>query len=342
MLQVAIIGAGFSGLACAGQLRRHGHRAVLFDKGRGPGGRASSRREGDESLDLGAQYFSVRDAAFAAEVDRWEAAGVATPWPPSSYRVDASGAWHEEGDDQHRYCGTPRMSAITRHLAAPHELFAATRVTRLTDRLDGWWLEDPQGDSYGPFDRVVVTAPAAQAEPLLRPHDEALAQACREIRMLPCWSAWVRFDTALTLEGIDADWPVVRFDQGPLRLAVRQNRKPGREHQSETLSLLARDEWSQRHLEDDAEDVVSRLTAALQKALATRLPTGSSLPQITASGAHRWRYATADLTLAAPDHRLGEDGLALAGDGLRGGRIEDAWLSGVHVAEALHRTATDA
>lgn len=187
---------------------------------------------------------------------------------------------------------------------------------------------------------MVVTAPAAQAEPLLRPHDEALAKACRDIRMLPCWSAWIRFDSALPLEGIDADWPVIRFDQGPLHLAVRQNRKPGREHQSETVTLLARDEWSQRHLEDAPEDVANRLTAALHQALETRLPSAAGLPQVTASGAHRWRYATADSTLAAPDHRLGEDGLALAGDGLRGGRIEDAWLSGVHVAEALHRTTS--
>ena len=42
--EIAIIGAGISGLMAATYLAEKGRNYVLFDKGRGPGGRMNSRR----------------------------------------------------------------------------------------------------------------------------------------------------------------------------------------------------------------------------------------------------------------------------------------------------------
>lgn len=57
-MRIAVIGAGIAGLACADELRRHDHPVTLFDKGRGPGGRMSTRRldtpAGQASFDHGA------------------------------------------------------------------------------------------------------------------------------------------------------------------------------------------------------------------------------------------------------------------------------------------------
>jgi renalase len=82
---VAIIGAGMAGLSCANVLADSGWTVTLFDKGRRPGGRMASRKietaHGPATFDFGAQYFTVRDAGFAAEVARWEEAGMAARWP---------------------------------------------------------------------------------------------------------------------------------------------------------------------------------------------------------------------------------------------------------------------
>ena len=43
-MQIAIVGAGMAGLSCATRLAALGHELVLFDKGRGPGGRMATRR----------------------------------------------------------------------------------------------------------------------------------------------------------------------------------------------------------------------------------------------------------------------------------------------------------
>jgi predicted NAD/FAD-dependent oxidoreductase len=78
-MRIGIIGAGMAGLSCAQALRDQGHHPVLFDKGRGPGGRMSTRRIDtpldEAAFDHGAQYLTARDPAFVAQVDRWAQAG---------------------------------------------------------------------------------------------------------------------------------------------------------------------------------------------------------------------------------------------------------------------------
>jgi deoxyribodipyrimidine photolyase len=62
---VAVIGAGISGLFAARTLQDHGMKVTVFEKGRGVGGRMSTRRIGEKNsnatFDHGAQYFTARD-----------------------------------------------------------------------------------------------------------------------------------------------------------------------------------------------------------------------------------------------------------------------------------------
>ena len=67
-MTIAIIGAGMAGLSAALALKAAGRNPVLFDKGRGPGGRMSARRAqtplGEVRFDHGAQFFTARDPDF--------------------------------------------------------------------------------------------------------------------------------------------------------------------------------------------------------------------------------------------------------------------------------------
>ena len=64
---IATIGAGIAGLACAQRLLDGGYSVTLFDEGRGAGGRMATRRVitpvGETAFDHGAQYFKARDPA---------------------------------------------------------------------------------------------------------------------------------------------------------------------------------------------------------------------------------------------------------------------------------------
>ncbi|MDR5907201.1 NAD(P)/FAD-dependent oxidoreductase [Franzmannia qiaohouensis] len=326
---IAVIGAGIAGLSCARSLHDAGHAVTLFDKARGPGGRLSSRRAPGAIVDLGAQYFTARDPAFQAELAGWLERGLVAPWPTALWRVDAHG-WQQHSDDLPRYCAVPRMSALSRHLAEGLELNAGARVLGLERRANGWYLEDDQQRRHGPFQRVAISAPAPQAEALIAAHDHTLAEACRSLEQSPCWAGYALFDAPLPeLPGVDGSWQAAFINQGPLRFVARNHHKPGRAEQGESLTLLATAEWSQAWLERSAEQVAEALYAALLEQLpgTLRPPT----PRLLA--AHRWRYAQPLHAAMGPGYRLGEQGLALCGDGWLGPRVEDAWCSGRRLAE---------
>ncbi|MFC2993510.1 NAD(P)/FAD-dependent oxidoreductase [Halomonas tibetensis] len=333
--RTAIIGAGIAGLACARALDTGGLPVTLFDKARGVGGRMSSRRLPDAVLDLGAQFFSVRDTTFRHAVDSWHKAGAIAPWPVSLWSAE-TGSWQRHEDDLERLCGTPSMSAVTRHLAEGLTVETETRIEHLEGCAGQWQLVDEHGNRHGPFARVVLAIPSSQAHALLGSHDESLAAACETVIQRPCWAAWALFDAPLpALPDVDSDWQAVRINDPRLRFVVRNQLKPGRQDQGESLSLLANLSWSEARLEDSEETVVEALLDAFQQAL----PAGISLPEPSALGAHRWRYAQPDVFAGGEavnlDYRLSASGLALCGDGWRGPRVEDAWLSGHHLGEAL-------
>ena len=115
--RVAIVGAGMAGLCAATSLTSSGYTTRLFDKSRGTGGRLSTRRDGDLAFDLGAQYFTARDGEFVAQVERWQAAGVVAPWEGTIATLGPSDREPSGQSPPARWVGTPRMSALGRHLA---------------------------------------------------------------------------------------------------------------------------------------------------------------------------------------------------------------------------------
>ncbi|MGC3874175.1 NAD(P)/FAD-dependent oxidoreductase [Halomonas sp. GXIMD04776] len=331
----AIIGSGITGLACARALVRHGHSVQLFEKSRGPGGRLASRRTQHATFDLGAQYFTARSGEFQEELNAWRETGVVGRWPHSLW-VCENGHWQPKLDDEIRWVGAPRMSALTRYLSQGLDLRTQCRIEHLIQEGAEWWLRDAKGLRHGPFNKVIVTLPAPQALSLLAPHSSLLAQACQRIEMSPCWAAYALLEASLPrLEIPEPGWQAAFMNGGPLRFVTRNASKPGREDQGESLSLLATSNWSRTHLERDPQWVATRLLAAFTE----RYP--APLPDIQLLDAHRWRFAQPESEMAigneAQDFLIDSSGLALGGDGLSAGRLEDAWHSGHRLGNYLSK-----
>ncbi len=305
-MRIGIIGAGMAGLSCAQALRQQGHDVIVFDKGRGPGGRMSTRRIGtllgEAAFDHGAQYLTARDPAFVARVDRWTRDGHVARWSPAG-----ADAW----------VGTPAMNAPIRAMASACDVRWNTAIHTLTH--DGEWRF---GDEL--FDSAIVAVPAEQVAPLIAAHDITLADAARSAISEPCWTVMVAFHGAV---------PISRdrlTDIGIIGSAVRNSAKPARTG-PEAWVLQATGEWSRKHLEDDPAEVERALLAALADHIRVRLPA------VIATSAHRWRYAKAG-ALARGAIWNSDIQLGACGDWLLGPRIEAAWLSGRQLAALLGST----
>ncbi len=308
-MNIAIIGAGMSGLACAGRLSESGLRPVLFDKSRGVGGRMATRRMqtplGEATFDHGCRFFTAETPDFQAAVQSWSRHGLAEIWTEAG-----KAAW----------VGVPGMNAIARHMAQGLDVRLNCHVTALK-RSDGRWFVLSDGQIDGPFDIAVLATPAQQAAPMLSLHDFAMARLAASVSSAPCWTAMIAFSDPL-------DAPDIIPPAGALGWAARNNAKPGR-NSIECWVIQASPSWSQAHLEQDPHEI----QPVLLDALASACP--SPLPPVLACSVHRWRYAEGTSHASHPLLFNEKIGLGACGDWLLGKRAEDAWVSGTALADTM-------
>ncbi len=319
-LQIAVIGAGMAGLSCATHLQQHGMLVTVFEKSRGVAGRMSTRRVDDWQCDHGAQYFTANDPAFRVALAQWQQAGVAQLWSPRLQVIGdrVNNPASRPDPSVERFVGVPRMTAPARLMAESLQVETQCTVRALQQDASGWQLQSEEhGWHTQRFDVVLLAVPAPQALPLVRPHVPDLAELAESATMQASWALMLQYAAPLSLP-FDAAF----VNQGPLRWIARDNSKPGRGSQ-ETWLLHASAEWSQTHLEQDAESVAKELLAAFAEL-------GAPAPQTWL--AHRWRYANTGPAMQQACAWSTEHALGLCGDWLHGGKVEGAWLSGRKLA----------
>lgn len=323
--RIAVIGAGIAGLSCATALQGAGFAVNVFDKSRSAAGRMSTRRGGDESAtwqcDHGAQYFTASSPDFQAEVDRWCNAGVAAIWTPQLKIINGSEI--RDAEKKTRYVGVPRMTSPANFLADKLMLTTQSTIKQLHREADGWRLTSAEhgiGDAH--FDAVLLAIPAPQVTPLLASIAPSLAAISADSKMHGAWAVMLQFAAPLSLS-FDAAF----VEQSALAWIARDRSKPGRAGM-ESWVLQASAEWSDAHLEDDADSVAAALIAAFMKL-------GGAQPLSWA--AHRWRYAEIEKNPLRGCVWDAELGIGLCGDWLNGGKVEGAWLSGQALAQQYMR-----
>lgn len=331
-LPIAIVGAGLAGLSCAQALLQAGHTVHVFDKARGPSGRMSTRRAEDDNgpwqCDHGAQYFTARDSVFRAEVARWQQAGAAALWNARLASFDGS-AWTTPHTPLERFVGTPRMTSpaawLVQHLGEPALAQWQTTVQRLDHTKDGWSITSAEHGLHSQhYSAVLLAVPAPQAMPLLAPVAPAGAALAASARMRGSWAVMLRYASPVALP-----WEGAFINSGPLRWVARDSSKPGRTG-AETWLLHASAEWSEAHIEDNAESVTAALLAAFA---------ALGGPPPLAATAHRWRYADTEPALTQGSWWDAQMRLGLCGDWLHGGKVEGAWLSGRALALQVFKPA---
>jgi renalase len=331
-LRVAVVGGGMAGMAAARTLTDQNAKVVVFDKGRGPGGRMSTRRQDDLWFDHGAQYFTTKDERFERLVESWVHAGVAGQWRGRIGQMNALGTITERSDDLVRYIGIPGMNAVLRHLSETlgghGEVRFGSRVVAAHFAKGRWSLKDDRNTDLGMFDALIVALPAPQAADLLIDSPSLRDQAL-SVRMRPCWSAMVSFNARVPVEfdGIFVNLAGA-LNSAPLSWVARDSSKPQRPRR-ETWVLHASPDWSEANVDRDKGAVAQELLKAFFEALGV-----PALPMITLQ-AHRWRFANTDQRTNEGCLVDRERLIAACGDWAHGGRVEGAYLSGVAAAGSV-------
>ena len=318
-LETLVVGAGIAGLRAARTLADAGTRVLVLEKSRGFGGRAATKRLYGLRVDSGAQYFTARDPRFQRQVEVWRgSAGTGLEvWTKGFHTLTSEGLQAPE-EGHPRYAFADGMNAIGKLLAEGLEVQRSATVTELSRAASGWQVGLADGKTYT-AERVLVNVPAPQVLALAQDVGEQTRQTLSRVEFAPCLAVMAEYT------GAAPEWSgiVVKDDANPLSWLANDADK--RAHEEPTVLVLhANPTFSTKYLETPE--------AAVPEMLEVAASLGFADPRWTQL--QRWRYAKA--TSPYDGRYLKEDdSLFFCGDWCGGAKVEDAYLSGLEVAEAM-------
>ncbi len=328
-VDVVIIGAGVSGLGARSVLKRAGSSVLLFEKSRGSGGRLTSRRGEGWTADLGAQFTSAKQPAWAEIVN---AEGVEAV----ELRLAGDGRYprfaHREG-----------MSAFARRLL--HEFPDSgdvrfqSRVARLevSAEASSWNVILESGETFSARS-MLITAPVPQSIELLQNSGHVLTDECAEATRPLTYTSCLVLLLELA-QPLPECVPILWKNPSSALTGIYDQKRKGVRGERSTLVVHASPQKSRELWSQPPEQIVMELQAAVQTALGEL----GVVMEVTATALHRWRYCEPEqvhsercleVQLA---HRAfaSHPPLVLAGDAFGGASVDGAFSSGEYAGKRL-------
>lgn len=319
-----IIGAGISGLCAAHILQDQGKKVIVLDKGRGVGGRMSTRRIDNGVIDHGAQFFTARDERFNKWVQGWVEEGTAVEWSRGFPALDKDSIEQATDDDPH-YRGTKGMTTVPKQLARDLEVHVNACVNRIAPLAKGWEAQTEEGQKFRAH-ALILTPPVPQSLSILEASKIGLPSQIQSslnaISYEPCIAVLALIDGpshipypgGLHLPGEPVNW-------------IADNHRKGISLKQMSIIIHAGPRYSRENLQADDNSLITELTDAVSKCIRSR---------ILQAQVHKWHYCKPvrvypEPCLAVP----GSWPMIFAGDAFGASLIEGAVLSGVAAAHHI-------
>jgi len=348
---------------------------TIFEKSRSVGRLATRYRSDSETgknwqWSFGAQFFTAKTDDFRQFIAPWLDAGLLQPWcaevvelTPSSENGQLPNIKSkEQWDAVHaRYISTPKMTSWGRELAATLKhtsIVFKTRVAPLAQypqyqnqqqsqhqphnqNNKQTKLFDETGASLGWFDWVICTVPNGQAVELMADSGFAQQDRITKPQMQACYTLMLGWDDVQklpeTLKGqLAPQWDVAYLNSAVLDRIFIEHRKPAHDELLSSITIHARNDWSEAHVDDDIESVEEQLLQAAKQALNWN---EDSAPSQT--DCHRWRYAATIVNKDAEELGILSDATKqwiVSGDWCAKGNIESCYRMAQQTVKAVMQT----
>lgn len=291
-----------AGLSAARILVKKGYEVVVLDKGRGVGGRMSTRTINDAKADHGAQYFSVKTPEFQELISELQSENIVAEWTiPQRANV--------------RYVGGKGMNTIPKRLAQNLNVVVTEKVILISENK----VKTESGNVY-PFDNLIVTIPIPQITDLLNQSQIKISNqdqsVFESIHYTPCIAVMAVLNQptdimggGIILENQSVAWIADNFQKGITQMP--------------TVTLHASAEYSNEHFEDNLQVVAKEMLASVNQYITPQ--------NIQSFQVHRWKFSNAIKRYEDPFYQLESQNIYLGGDGFGIGNVEGAFLSGYYL-----------
>ena len=259
---------------------------------------------------FGAQFFTAKTARFQQFIKPWLATNLLQPWYAQVVNLTPANDAGQSADIQNkeqwsstqaRYISTPKMTSWGRALADELKHTTLNFKTRVAPLLARHCTEknsvnsktelfDENGNSLGNYDWVICTAPNGQALELMADSGFTEQAMITKPQMQACYTLMLGWDDVQqlpdSLNNQTSQWDVAYVQDSILDRIFIEHQKPAHENLLPSITIHARNDWSEAHVDDGIEIVKERLLQAAQQALNWDMKSTPS--QVDC---HRWRYA---------------------------------------------------
>ena len=313
MSDYCVIGSGISGATIANLLNKK-FQVNLYDKGRGPGGRASFKRvKGQIGFDHGTQYFSPKTIEFKKFTNRLIKIKILKKWSGNHIFLNSK---KKENKKHIKIIGKKGNNDICKFLLKKVKCFYQSEVKKIYYKNKLWFLLFTDG-KIRTYKAVILTCPFPQLKKL----SEKFINNTFIKRKL-------KMDANITVmiaikKNKESPSSFV-FDDSVLGWAGNENTKKRFKSKYDLWTLQSTFKWANKNIDENKKNLKKNSKILIDKFFKL---TKIKKTKVIYSINHGWKYSSNSKPLKIRSYWDPQKKIGVCADWFIGPRLESGWIS---------------
>ena len=322
MKDFCIVGSGIAGSTIANLLSKKYH-VEIFDKARGPGGRASNRRyKKDLSFDHGLQYICPKSKEFTKFILSLENKKILKKWQGN--HLDFT---FKKKNEEPKYIGTKANNAIPKYLCNKIKVNFQSLVTNIK-YIKNYWEITINSKEKIYFKNLILTCPYPQ---LIGLGSKYLPKQIikSKIKMIPIITIMLAYKNNLNI-----DISSIKFNDNIMAWAANENSKE-RFRSSELLwTIQCTQKYSKKIInlfKDNKNFYINEITKQFENLV------GFKSKDLIFKNIHGWKYAYNLTKNKLSFCWSNKKKFGICADWISGPKAENAWINANKLFEQIKK-----
>ena len=313
MSDYCVIGSGISGATIANLLNKK-FQVNLFDKGRGPGGRASFKRiKGQIGFDHGTQYFSPKTIEFKKFANRLIKIKILKKWSGNHIFLNSK---KKENKKHIKIIGKKGNNDICKFLLKKVKCFYQSEVKKIYYKNKLWFLLFTDG-KIRTYKRVILTCPFPQLKKLSEKfiNNKFIK---RKLKMD------ANITVMIAIKKNKKSPSSFLFDDPVLGWAGNENTKKRFKSKYDLWTLQSTFKWANKNIDKNKKNLKKNSKILIDKFFKL---TKIKKTKVIYSINHGWKYSSNSKPLKIRSYWDPQKKIGVCADWFIGPRLESGWIS---------------
>ena len=313
MSDYCVIGSGISGATIANLLNKK-FQVNLFDKGRGPGGRASFKRiKGQIGFDHGTQYFSPKTIEFKKFTNRLIKTKILKKWSGNHIFLNSK---KKENKKHIKIIGKKANNDICKFLLKKVKCFYQSEVKKIYYKNKLWFLLFTDG-KIRTYKGVILTCPFPQLKKL----SEKFINNTFIKRKLKMDA---NITVMIAIKKNKKSPSSFLFDDPVLGWAGNENTKKRFKSKHDLWTLQSTFKWANKNIDKNKKNLKKNSKILIDKFFKL---TKIKKTKVIYSINHGWKYSSNSKPLKIRSYWDPQKKIGVCADWFIGPRLESGWIS---------------